>query len=209
MAWTAPATATTGQIVTAAFWNAQVKDNMLETAAATAAAAGDLIYADAANSMGTRLVHPGNARILVSAATAALAWRLPAMDDNYADGSITQTDNDTVYVGSWGAVSAQAFPSVTVTTGVAALVVYGCQAADNGTAGAVVHISYSISGATTQAAADGQAVTHESGAAGDLGGVSRADIPVLTAGSNTFQLAAKVSAGNGTILRPWIAVVPF
>jgi len=55
MAWTPPALFVANTVLTAAQLNAQVVNNILETAAATAAAAGDLIYADAANSMGSRL----------------------------------------------------------------------------------------------------------------------------------------------------------
>lgn len=51
MAWTAPRTYTTGEIITAAILNAHVRDNLLETAPALAGAAGDTFYADAANSI--------------------------------------------------------------------------------------------------------------------------------------------------------------
>ena len=51
MAWTAPRTWTTGEIVTAALMNAQIRDNMLETAPAKTAAAGDLYYGTAANAI--------------------------------------------------------------------------------------------------------------------------------------------------------------
>lgn len=51
MAWTAPRTWTTGELVTAALMNAHLRDNLLETSAAAATTAGDLTYADGANSM--------------------------------------------------------------------------------------------------------------------------------------------------------------
>ena len=66
MAWTAPATTTVGQVVTAAFWNTQIRDNFLETSAATAVAAGDLMYADAGNSMGSRVGIGASGTVLVS-----------------------------------------------------------------------------------------------------------------------------------------------
>ena len=51
MAWTAPLTWTTGQIVTAANLNQQIRDNLLETASAKAAAAGDVFVATGANAI--------------------------------------------------------------------------------------------------------------------------------------------------------------
>lgn len=50
MAWTAPATAVTGDIITAAFWNTNGRDNLLETAVAKATAIG-LPYASGVNAL--------------------------------------------------------------------------------------------------------------------------------------------------------------
>lgn len=51
MAWTAPRTFVTDEVVSASQLNAHVRDNMLETAPAKAAAAGDLFQASAANAI--------------------------------------------------------------------------------------------------------------------------------------------------------------
>ncbi len=51
MAWTAPATATVGQILTAAFMNAQLRDNMLLTAPSLVTTDGDMVVATAANTL--------------------------------------------------------------------------------------------------------------------------------------------------------------
>ena len=51
MAWTAPATATVGQILTAAFLNAQLRDNMLLTAPSLVTTDGDIVVATAANAL--------------------------------------------------------------------------------------------------------------------------------------------------------------
>lgn len=51
MAWTAPATATVGQILTAAFMNAQLRDNMLQTAPALVTTLGDIVVTTAANTL--------------------------------------------------------------------------------------------------------------------------------------------------------------
>ena len=51
MAWTAPRTWVAGETVTAALMNTHVRDNLLETMVAKTTAAGDLVYASAANSL--------------------------------------------------------------------------------------------------------------------------------------------------------------
>ena len=51
MAWTAPRTWVVGEVLTAALLNTHLRDNMLETAPAKAATAGDVFYADDANSL--------------------------------------------------------------------------------------------------------------------------------------------------------------
>lgn len=49
--WTLPRTWVTGEMVTSAFLNTHLRDNLNETAPALATASGDLFYADAANSL--------------------------------------------------------------------------------------------------------------------------------------------------------------
>jgi hypothetical protein len=51
MAWTAPGTAVGNTLLTAAFWNTHVRDNLLETAPAKATAAGQLFQATAPNAI--------------------------------------------------------------------------------------------------------------------------------------------------------------
>jgi hypothetical protein len=60
MAWTAPSTVIVGQLLTDTLWNQQVRDNMLETAAAKVTTAGDTVYATAANALARRAI--GSAR---------------------------------------------------------------------------------------------------------------------------------------------------
>ncbi len=49
ISWTAPKTYSVGEVLTAATMNTHVRDNLLQTAPAKAAAAGDTFYATAAN----------------------------------------------------------------------------------------------------------------------------------------------------------------
>ena len=55
MAWSTPATATAGSILTAAIWNASVRDNLLETAAAKATTAGSHFASTATNTLAERI----------------------------------------------------------------------------------------------------------------------------------------------------------
>ena len=64
MGWTAPRTWTTSELVTAAIMNTHVRDNLLETAPAKVIAAGDIVYATAANAL---------ARLAIGAARQVLA----------------------------------------------------------------------------------------------------------------------------------------
>lgn len=214
MTWTAPATAVTGNTLTAAFWNAQVRDNMLETAAATAASAGDIVYADAANSMGSRLAHPGTGRMLVSGPSNTWVARQPSEDIDFEDSNTSGTLTSTSYVTTANTGAGQSsFPSVTVTTGTLAKVTVSCAFGNNDTAGGSVWISFSISGATTLAAADarGGVVTQKEGSQTGSEGASFVRLLQPTAGSNTFQMEAKVSgvSGTGTVGSPRILVEPY
>lgn len=217
MSWTTPGTVSSGGTATAAFWNAQVRDNMLETAAAAAAAAGDLVYADAANSMGSRLAHPGTGRFLVSAASNALAWREIASDVNFTDGATSATSGTTTYgFAAWGGTSGRDLPSVTVTTGTVALVILTCNNVSNDTTGEGGAFSFGVRPAaggfdyvTTGAAREVQWLASS---AGDSHPLTLIHLETgLTAQSNVFHMYAKELGGTGslTIVRPKIIVIPF
>lgn len=208
MAWTTPGTAVAGATATAAFWNANVRDNMLETYPAAVSAAGDLAYADGANSL-TRLAHPGaTGYLLASNGASGLAWRQVAEDIDYQDGATSYTGTSTTYTAGDGSSTwAGLLPKVTVTTGTLAIAWVSCASAWNSTAGGLTILSYSVSGATTRAADDAHAGTLESGNANDRGPIVAVRLESLTAGSNTFQMEAKVTTGTGTIDRPRILVM--
>lgn len=63
MAWTAPRTWVTGEIVTAALLNTHLRDNLLQTAPAIVTTAGDLVHATGANTL-ARVVPGTNAQFL-------------------------------------------------------------------------------------------------------------------------------------------------
>lgn len=56
MAWGTPMTAVAGAVITAAQWNASVRDNLLETAVAKATAANGYFVATAANTLAQRFI---------------------------------------------------------------------------------------------------------------------------------------------------------
>ena len=86
MSWTAPRTWVTGEIVTASLMNTHVRDNMLETAAAKAAAAGDIFYATAANAL-TKLSIGTNGQFLgVNSGGTAPEWQeISTANGNFND----------------------------------------------------------------------------------------------------------------------------
>ncbi len=206
MAWTAPRTWVTAETVTAALMNAEIRDNLLETSAATVTTAGDMAFADAANSMGSRVAIGAADTHLVSDGSAPV-WRGGFATD-VDTGS--ETDNGNTFINladaRWGFATDI---EVTVTTGTTALVLFKAQLSNN-TAGSSTHLAYSISGATTRAASNNAQISYESSVANDFARFGGHNFAVsLTAGSNTFTLEGRVSANTGTIAVPEIAVIAF
>lgn len=174
-------TAVTGNVFTAAQFNQHVRDNLNTTAPAVATTAGRIIVATAAN---------------------AVAERSPEVAyDGTNDSTATTTYTDLSVVG----------PAVTVTTGTSALYMVGCQTANN-TGGLASRVGVAFSGATTTAASDTNSLGTESGNANDaFQGVWMTITTSLNAGSNTFTLKYRTSAGGGvsSFDHRLIAVVPF
>ena len=80
MAWTTPRTWVTGEVVTAALLNAQIKGNMDLSAGAILSTAGDILYASGANTP-ARLAKDTNAtRVLTNTGTSNVpAWAQVAL----------------------------------------------------------------------------------------------------------------------------------
>ena len=207
MAWTAPRTWVTGETVTAALMNAQIRDNFLETSAATVTTAGDLAYADAANSMGSRLAIGAAASHLVSTSSAPV-WSTISTDTEVASNTFDSSNGtgfNSLNDANWG-FSTEI--EVAVTTQTRALVLWKANLS-NDTAGAICRLGYSVSGATTNAATDSRSIHYESGAANDAAEFGGFDLLTVTAGSNTFTLEGKVPTGVGRVANPEIAVIGF
>ncbi len=206
MAWTTPKTFTDGSVLTAAELNTHLRDNLLETAAATATTAGDLVYANGANSMGSRLGIGAANSHLVSTGSAPV-WRGMATAVDTASNTSLLTSYETLdEVTAWNFTGEV---EVTVTTGTEALVLFKARLS-NSAAGSITYMSYSVSGATTVAAADGHSIWYESSGANDQANFGGHDLRTgLTAGSNVFTLEGRVSADTGTIHRPEITVIGY
>ena len=90
MAWTAPRTWVTAEVVTAALMNTHVRDNLLETASAKVTTAGDLVYATAANAL-TRLGIGAATQFLVGGAS------VPVWTNTIQGGPMIVADTDRQY----------------------------------------------------------------------------------------------------------------
>lgn len=212
MAWTDPSghVWTTGETVTAANMNTYIRLNLQETCPATVTTAGDLAYADAANSMGSRLGIGAAGSSLVSTGSAPI-WRAYAVlvgDNNYtAPGSGGPTSYTALNAAGWGTGTNV---TVTIQTGTQALVWHGVQSIvmSSFAANDLVSVTYAISGATTLAAADAQAFLFDSLPVSQRHSGMRMTVPTLTAGSNTFTVQAKVenAQDNTQLVYPYIVV---
>jgi len=103
---------------------------------------------------------------------------------------------------------ATAGPAVTLTTGATVLVTISCTLSNNNN-GPQSYMSQAISGATTVAASDVNAVRFNGGVwASGFGSFSKTfKVTGLTPGSNTFTAKYRVSSDTGTFLDRTITVV--
>lgn len=167
MAYSTPLTAVSNTALTAAQWNASVRDNMLVTPAALATTSGRIFVSTGANAIAERAIS--------SATTSA------------SESTTSSTYTDLTTTG----------PEVaSITTGTRALVFISADLTNN-TLGGKAFMSVTVSGATTDAASDAQAVHFQA-----YGSNATARVGVLlpytglTPGSQTFT--AKYRAATGT-----------
>lgn len=177
MAWTAPMTAVANSAFTAAQFNTHVRDNLNETAPAKATTAGSLFVGTGAN---------------------AIAERVPAEQVINTEESTTSTSfTDLATPG----------PSVSVTTGVKAIVIVSANIRNSSANGNSV-MDFEVSGATSRSASDLTSLNTQYATGGDRVACSIANLVALTPGSNTFTARYRVASGTGTYLRRRIIVLP-
>lgn len=213
MTWTAPATATGSQVVSPAFWNAQIPNNFLAQDVAVVEEAGDLVYATGPNEMGGRLPIGGVRSVLVADGApkwGSVAQSLVAMVYSiFISPSGFQRFDEPLYWGNGDTVTA--FPPVEVTleTGAEAMLWYGARFVQNSTLGAQIQLSYSVAGASSIAASNVWGTVAESDPGTTLRPTGRSHLATgLTPGVNTFRLEGNnpTVGGAGTVSVPFIIV---
>lgn len=180
MAWTAPQTWIPG-LVHADELNEQLRDNMLQQAAAVASGANPnrLLTASDAGQIEIR------------------DWKeAEAQTDGTAETTTSTSYTDLATTG----------PSVTLTTGTKVVVWITAQLT-NATVNAVAWASFGVTGATTSAASDGRAIVHQPAVAGRYLRTTVCTLLDVTAGSNTFTMKYKATSGTCRATRRAIMVV--
>lgn len=180
MAWSTPLTAVSNATLTAAQWNASVRDNLAETAPAKATAAGNFFVSTGANTIAQRI--PVSDTINTSQTTTSTSFV-----DLSSLPSVTTTSDTRIIV--WFAaqmnntvVGAESITSVAVsgTTTTAADDDVSCDVQQPSSGTAFIDITS-----------------------------SRVVRLTVTPGSNTYRLRYRVSAGTGAFKRRTIVALPF
>lgn len=177
MAWTAPRTWTTAEVVTASHMNTHVRDNLLETAPNQASASGELIV-----SAGSKSV-------------AARQFNQDTVTTNQNTTSTSYTDLTT------------SGPAVTVTTGTNALVIVSAEMSNqtagksNYMDFAVSGATSRSAGDSTALRITSSATTER------YAGSRLFYITAITGGSNTFTAKYRVDGGTGNFLNRRIMVL--
>jgi hypothetical protein len=182
MAWTAPMTAVSGSVFTAAQFNQMIRDNLNETAPAKVTTAGQYVVADGANSI--------VARSVVGA---------------------TDLDSGTTTSTTYADLAGPALvgPQATLLTGSQALVFYHAQCLNSGAGSA--RVSVEVTGASSIATADNRSVATFGIADNGLGASTTVFYTgglALTPGLNTFTMKYRVSSGTGTFDDRRLIVMP-
>lgn len=179
MSWSTPLTAVSNATLTAAQWNASVRDNLLVTVVALATAAGNMFVSTGAN---------------------ALAQRVPSSDT--VNTSQTSTSTSYVDLASVGAQCASVVSDIRV-------IVWMTAQMNNGTASQDSISSVAVSGATTTAADDNYCLDVQSPTAFTDMTAARTVRLTVTAGTNTYTQKYRVTGGTGTFRRRSMVVLPF
>lgn len=179
MTWSTPMTAVSNATFTAAQYNASDRDNMLETPAAKATAAGQLFVSTGVN---------------------AIAVRTPTV------ATVATSETFTPSIGVFGDLATVGPTVGPLTTGTKAIVLVGAYMS-NGTGTGSGVMGFDVSGATTIAASLAESVRILSPTTGGQAWRAFApSMPTLTAGSNTFTAkytthsGGAVTAANRTMI---------
>lgn len=180
MAWTTPLTAVSNATLTAAQWNASVRDDLLETAPAKATAGGQIFVSTASNAIAARV--PSQNNVVTSEGTASTTFT----------------------------ALATAGPAVTVTTGTQAIIHMSSgmtQSLAGGFCNASYAISGST---TLAASSNNSVVSYRPQSTNTQTTQGVSALLTLTGGSNTFtmQYNAGGSGGTATFFQRALVVIP-
>ncbi|MGY5634230.1 hypothetical protein ACW7N6_38465 [Streptomyces sp. UC1A3] len=179
MAWTAPMTAVAGATFTAAQFNAHVRDNLNETAPAKATAGAQFFVSTGANAIAARQM-------------ASASVNTPQNTSSTAYGDLATPG-----------------PSVTVTTGSLALVMFS-SGIDNTVTNGASEASVQVSGASSVAASVDWCLRRDGVNASNTFRYGTAHMfSGLVPGQNTFTMKYKVGSGIGNFFSREIIVLPF
>jgi hypothetical protein len=180
MAFSTPLTAVANTPLTAAQWNASVRDNLNETAPAKATVSGGIFVATGAGAIAQRATNA----------------------DTYTGGGTNDT-NSTSYTGLTGGAA------VAITTGTKAIVLSTFRFSHD-TLGGRSYVSHAISGATTTAASDTWAALNDAHTINRILTCSQVSYwPTLTSGSNTFTHFFRVVSNIASFTWRQLVILPF
>lgn len=177
MTWTAPMTAVANTAFTADQFNINVRDNLLETAPGKATTNGGYFVATGVNAIAQRII-----------GTSFIGTAQPATSSTFSD------------LASTG-------PTVTVTTGTHALILFKAHVQHN-TDNAVSAISCVISGATSSASTFDRSAQTDGVPLGNKNTICGFKYETLNAGSNTFKMQYYTNTGTATFERRELVVIP-
>jgi hypothetical protein len=207
MPWTTPGTAVAGDVLTAAFWNSNVRDNsLMGQPVFTNEAARDAAITSPVEGQSVYLTAP-----TIPAATGSTT-QLPSGILTTYNGSVwvcvtpvgarEPTGGNTTSTSFTTTLNTGTNPTVTLVTGITALISIGALIYNSITSDS--YLSISVSGATTLAGQDSISAYHSQ----TFGIVSARTFILagLTAGTNTFSMTYRVTSGSGTFGWRTIAV---
>jgi hypothetical protein len=178
--WSTPLTAVSNTALTAAQWNASVRDNLLMTAPALATTPGSLFVTSAANTIVERI--PQTALVIGSDTVSATA---------YAN---TTTPG----------------PSVTANSSAKALIFTSGFQVNNTASASTYLAHEITGATTIAAADTWALEHRGGTANSDILNATRCHLETaLNSGSNTFNVKYRVSGGTGTVQRRHLTVIPF
>lgn len=179
MAWTTPLTATANAALTAAQWNASVRDNLLETAPAKATTSGSHFAGTGANTLAERFAS--------------------GTFQGAAETTVSTTYTNLTTIG----------PAVTATHG-GTIIIFFSATLSNNTVNGQSLVGYDSTGTYVSSASDASSIRFTSPTANAVMAASQVFVvPGTPAGTTTFTLKYRVTAGTGTFNDRRVQVLPF